>query len=378
MNILIHGASNVIAIGNARVLCLAGHRVVFSDTNKFARAFFSRYCTKRYLFKNPLSDRVGFAADLANCVEHEAIELIVPTTDQALLELAEAKDAIPDDVILPFPFDVSKLRYVSNKVNLPEICRVGGIKTPLTCSEKDYRKDNDRKPKIAPVVVKRAIGLAGVGFVRVEKLEMLDGVLAASRQKFPSDDLLIQEFIDGKVYGAGGVFDGQKLHRFYSYEYVRRHPSGSGSPTVCLQGHLTSIKAAMEKALAVLQWQGYCQMDFIVDSMSEEPCLVDINPVHWYTMPFSSSEELNSLFYYLGGGEHGHAGKTHAYTTICLSRELLRILASIVRREPVSGSRQDCREYLVGFRRADFFWDPFPLMLAPFFRLFRFVQRCRG
>lgn len=377
MNVLIYGASNVIAIGNARVLSRAGHRVILSGTSKLERAFFSIYCNRKYLFRNPLLDRTGFVADLVNCVEHEAIELIVPTTGQALLDLVAARDFLGDNVVVPFPLDDVKIKYVSNKENLPEICKTAGVRTPTTCGDKDISGNKIQQQMVAPVVLKRATGQAGEGFFKIERLYQLGSVLAKAKQVFPGDEFLVQKFIEGKVYGAGAVFDGQKLHSFYSYEYVKRYPSGGGSPTVCRLSPSQSIRTAMEKVLVALEWQGYCHMDFIVDQSSHEPYLIDINPVHWYTIPFSSSEDLNCLFYFVGEEGQGSAGDSRFYTTMCLTREFQRILVCGIRNGTATSSNgKSCCDYLAWLRKADFFFDPVPIVAVPILKLLRYACRC--
>lgn len=380
MNVLIYGASNAIAIGIARMLQGTGHIAVMADSENFSRAFFSRYCMKKYLVRDPLKDRAGFAADLARCIQDGAIELIVPTTDKALLDLVESKDVNLDNVMVTFPLDSKKVRTVFDKANLPELCRKAGVKTPVT-----VRVDNSFEiTKIdglnAPFAVKRSTGVAGEGFMRVEKRELLDQALTTARRKSPESDFLVQEYITGRVFGAGGVFDGQKLEHFYSYKFVRRYPGLCGTPTVCRQGSLDAIKTALEKVLTVLQWNGYCQMDFIVDEKSGQPYLIDINPVHWYSMPFSLSEELNCLSYYLGKDKQLPATKWYPddpYTTFSFSRELQRILSGGIFGESRSCDSMGYWRNFKYLRCTDFYWDPLPILLAPILKLSRFAKRSR-
>lgn len=378
MNVLIFGASNAIAIGIARMLQGTGHIAVMADSEKFSRAFFSRYCMKKYLFRDPLKDRSGFCDDLTCCIQSEAIALIVPTTDEALLDLVESKEVIPGNVMVTFPLNIDKIRYVFDKANLPELCEKAGVKTPATVRVDKSFEIAKMDGLEAPFAVKRSVGVAGEGFMRVEKRELLEKALTTARRKYPESDFLVQEYIAGRVFGAGGVFDGQKLEHFYSYKFVRRYPGLCGTPTVCRQGNLDVVKTAMEKVLTVLQWNGYCQMDFLVDEKSGQPFLIDINPVHWYSIPFSLSEELNCLSYYLGKDKRLPATKLYPddpYTTFSFSRELQRILSGGIFGE--SGSC-DSMSYWRNFkyiRCTDFYWDPLPILLAPILKLSRFTKR---
>lgn len=380
MNVLIYGASNAIAVVIARIVRDSGHIPVMADSEKYSRAFFSRYCMKKYLVRDPLKDRAGFADDLTCCIRNERITLVVPTTDEALLNLVELKEAIPGNVMVTFPREIDKIRYVFDKANLPELSEKAGVRTPATFRVGKGFEITKTGGLKAPFVLKRTIGVAGEGFRKVERQELLEQTLATLRKEFPESDFLIQEYIPGIVYGAGGVFDGEKIQHFYSYKFVRRHPGLCGSPTVCHQQHLESIKTALEKILAILQWNGYCQMDFIVDEKSWQPYLIDINPVHWYTMPFSSSFELSCLSYYLCADKQLQEEELYPaapYSTFSFSRELQRILSGGLFDESSSCIKKGYRRYFNYIRYADFYWDLLPVVLAPILKLLRFVKRSR-
>ena len=127
----------------------------------------------------------------------------------------------------------------------------------------------------------------------------------------------------------------------------------------------------MSKALEALQWEGFCQMDFIVEDKSQIPYLTDINPVHWYTVPYSLSEELNCLTYYINEGKEGEIKKNKPgglYATISLTRELQRIATGgiFIKSIPAGITYWQC---LRGLKYADFYWDPLPVLLVPFLNI---------
>ena len=376
MNVLICGAANVIAIGTARLLLQAGHRAVLADSNRLARAFHSKYCATKYLFRDPAVDLAGFEKDLAECLRKERIALVVPTTDQALLDLVAARGAIPESVACPFPLEADKIRLVLQKGNFAGIGEAAGIRTPRTLRHAEV-KGLDPDGLTPPWVIKRAVGMAGEGLAKVAKRSMLAPILTRTMQRYPGEELLLQEYIDGKVYGAGGLFDGQGLRRFYCYEYVNRLPRGCGPATRCLLQRINPVREAFAKVVAALDWRGYCQMDFVVDNETLEPCLVDINPVHWYTMPFSASPELNSLWGYLGDAQNASAGESmvEPYATVCLSRELQRLLAIVAGHADRPAESLGLFAHARAFRRSDFYWDPLPILLIPFLRLLDMARK---
>jgi len=355
MNVLLHGAANVIAIGTARIFQRAGHRVIHAGYDPFSRAFFSRFCRIKKILPDPGIDRAAYAEALARLIEEEAIALIVPTSDRDLLDLVASEDFIPDNVALPFPRELAMIRKVMDKGELPAICRVADVLTPQTWSlDAGVVIPPDT---VKPLVVKRRRGIAGEGFSRVDDPTLFGEIVERTRRLYPGEELLVQERVDGKVFGAGGIFVNGQIERFSAYEIVARHPAGYGTPTICCFTKGDDLREAMARVLSTVQWSGYCQMDFIVCEKTGEPYLVDINSVHWYTMPFSADPGLNTLFYYLGAQERP---ANRPYTTLCLSRELQRRLGG--------GAGKGWPKYL---HRSDFYWDPAPIVFAPLLRRLR-------
>lgn len=373
MNVLIYGAGNRISLSIAMFLSKSGSNAILADTGKYARAFFSRYCKKKYVFRGPDNDggTEAFISDLHDCIKQEGIELIVPTSDNALFHLISAKDSIPKGVKVLFPLDYEKISYVMNKKNIPSICARSGIDTIST-----YLLDNDFRisdiEKIGPpYALKLEYGISGDGFIKVDSLKKLEKELGRIRDRGLGKRYLLQKYISGPVYGAGGIFENNTLKHFFSYKYIRRYPPLAGVSTICVVDFQDSIKTAMTKVLITLQWEGFCQMDFIVEDKSRIPYLTDINPVHWYSVPDSLSEELNCLAYYINGGKKGELKKNKQegfYSTISLAGELQRIATGGVFRKsiPAGITYWQC---LQGLKYSDFYWDPLPLLLVPFLNI---------
>lgn len=379
MNVLIYGAGNRISLSIAIFLSKIGSHAILADTGKYARAFFSRYCKKKYVFRDPDDDGdiEGFISDLHDCIKQEGIELIVPTSDNALFHLISAKDSIPKDIKVLFPMDYEKISYVMNKKNIPFICARSGILTiPTYLLDNDFRISDIEKID-PPYALKLEYGVSGNGFIKVDSSKKLEKELERIRDRGLEKRYLLQKYISGPVYGAGGVFENNTLKHFFSYKYIRRYPPLAGVSTMCVVDFQNNIREAMSKALEALQWEGFCQMDFIVEDKSQIPYLADINPVHWYTVPDSLSEELNCLTYYVKGGKEGEIKKNKKegfYATLSLTRELQRIATGGVFRKsiPAGITYWGC---LRGLRYSDFYWDPLPLLLVPFLSIKKLMAR---
>lgn len=372
MNVLVYGAGNWIAISAARYLHKAGHNAILADTGNYFRGFYSRYCDKRYIFRDPDRDKGGFCSDLYDCIKREDVGLLLPTSDKALFDLIGIGENIFENVKVPVPLGHEKITYVTNKSNIPFICDRAGIGVVPTRLIGDDFNGVDLKDIPPPYVIKPVYGLSGEGVIVVENLEHLKERLEGIKSGGLGDRYLLQSFISGEVYGAGGIFEGKDLKHFYSYRYMRRYPLPGGQPTICLVDFRENIKDAISKVLSSLQWVGFCHMDFIIDEKTRIPYLTDINPIHWYSVPYSLSEEVNCLNHYLDErkGKNKGTDSPKYYATISIVRELQRIAGGAFWREkaPKDPGYWRC---LRSLKRSDFCWDPFPVILAPLLRLLR-------
>ena len=100
------------------------------------------------------------------------------------------------------------------------------------------------------------------------------------RYNMENGELFAQEFIpqDGSQYGAEVFRD--KMGRFVFTlidEKPRWFPLDGGSPTINVSIHNEEMKTIAEKLLTALNWHGYANIDFVVDSRDNQPKIIEIN-----------------------------------------------------------------------------------------------------
>lgn len=374
MNVLIYGAGNSIAISIARYLYQNGHRAILADSRKYVRAFYSKYCEKKYLFRNPDYDKEGFSADLKNCIQKEGVQLLLPTWDKGLFDLIDVKESIPRVVKVLCPMDYGKISYVVNKKNIPAISEKADIDVVPSFIIDEKLSMSDVESIAPPYALKLEYGVSGEGFKKADSLKDLEKKIKKIKSQGLQKKYLIQKYISGPVYGAGGIFENNELKRFFSYKYIRRHPCLAGNSTVRIVDLKDSIREAMSKVLKVLQWEGFCHMDFVISGENQRPYLLDINPVHWYSVPASVSRKFNCLSYYLDKSVSEGNVKNEdrdMYATISIIRECQRIATGGMFKKVKPSNDIGYQHYIKALRYSDFYWDPLPILLAPLLKLIR-------
>jgi predicted ATP-grasp superfamily ATP-dependent carboligase len=85
------------------------------------------------------------------------------------------------------------------------------------------------------------------------------------------------------------------------YRQLRDYPAAGGQATLRVSVRHEKAEAHFRRLLEELGWHGPCQGDFIVDSQTDVPYLIDINPRLWgsLTQAIASGVDFPYLIYRL-------------------------------------------------------------------------------
>jgi len=338
------------------------------------RAFYSRYCKKKYLFRDPCHNKEGFSDDLLNCIRQEGVGLILPTWDKGIFDLLGVKEIILGEVKILFPMNYEKVSYIMNKKNIPVISKMAGINVVPTWLVDENFSISDMAEISPPYAIKLEYGVSGEGFKKIGNLKELDREVEIIKSRGSEKKYIAQKFIGGPVFGVGGIVEKGELKRFYCYRYVKRYPPLAGNSTLRVVDFQNSLGETLCKVLKAIKWEGFCHMDFVICDEDQRPYLLDINPVHCYTVPDSASEALSCLSYYVDRKEAEESGRhdeKKMYATMSIIRECQRIMAGGLFGKGKPLNDIGYWHYIKALRFSDFYWDPLPLLLAPFLKLIR-------
>jgi hypothetical protein len=165
-----------------------------------------------------------------------------------------------------------EIEKVGDKKYLQEFARSLGIKVPKVLKEPEY-----------PMIVKLNIS-ENAPYKPVDRYKIIRSERElASAQPFirtHADNLIMQEYVDGKSVGVSMLLDGQsKLVDYIVHERLLEYPVTGGPSAACRSIVDTPLANTAYRLLRELGWKGIAMVEF------KGEALIEINPRFWGSMP---------------------------------------------------------------------------------------------
>ncbi|MEO0400142.1 MAG: ATP-grasp domain-containing protein [Pseudomonadota bacterium] len=332
------------ALELARALHEAGCRVVIADPSRWHLSKPSKAVAASFQVTGPAINADRFRADILSIVEKEAIDLVVPISEEALA-VAGLADRLPPTTRL-LCARLPTLERLHDKLHFIETATAAGLDAPQT-----YRADRDAAADLAlstETVVKPRTGCSGGGLAFLDK-----GAVPAPKQR--RDDFLIQQRIRGREISSlsfceNGVVRGNVLYEGRTF---------AGTVATAFR-RITDAPAAerwIERFVAACGYSGFIAFDFIIDEAGR-PWPLECNPRLTSGIHFMDPTTLAAAV--LGDApqrpiahkperdfQEGHTTLALAYGRIFRPREFLNRLRIIAGSRDVLWSSHDPLPFLL-------------------------------
>lgn len=272
------------ALAVVRSLAASGWRCVVGSAGGRSLASVSRYADAAVTLPDPGSDSGGFAKRVAEVVEQEAIDVIIPIAEPSLLAVLACRDTIA--AAIPFP-DLRTFEAICDKQRLLRTAAEVGIRVPRQIDlQEPSAGDNVRlRP---PFVLKphRSVCTAADGSrvkVGVSWAHTRDDLPAALTAYPPSAyPILLQECVMGPGVGVFVLLSDNETTASFAHRRIREKPP-SGGVSVVRQSEPMD-PALLEKSVALLRrhgWIGVAMVEYKLDDATGEPVLMEVNGRFW-------------------------------------------------------------------------------------------------
>lgn len=280
MNILVTNAKNRIAYNVVKNLAARGHQVYCADFVPRAMSNYSRYTKGHFLYPSPFSKQDEFIECLLAKIQELEIDVLFPVFEELFL-IARNKQRFLQHVKLAVP-DYSQILTAHNKDRWEPIASRLGIPVPETYSISKLQEDLSLLDKLTdPLLLKPKQGGGGWGIGEVSVEDLAAILTAGSYQGHDLDRYIVQQKIQGETICVAMVLSDGKLLGKTCYRQIREYPAFSGQATCRVSISNIAAEDSIEKLLEHLGWHGVCQVDFVVETQTGIPYLIDINPRFW-------------------------------------------------------------------------------------------------
>lgn len=259
----------------AKGLKKLGCHVTIICFSKLDLGFTTKYVDKRILLLGKEEDIHYQEKYVLKLIQEENFDLIIPMSDETAEYLSRNKKTILKfSAVAVNDYDI--FLKAANKNRTMQICQENKINCPKTY----FNIENmDFSILPFPLVVKPETGCGSIGFKIVDNIQRLQEVLCEYREK--NYKVCLQEYIpqDGSQYGAEVFRDKEGNFSFLVIdEKPRWFPLDGGSPTINISIHNKEMSDMCRKLLNVIDWNGYANIDFVVDKRDRKPKILEVNP----------------------------------------------------------------------------------------------------
>lgn len=320
--------------------------------NPGAVAFSSKYCDKRIVSDSTLDIFSGLCKN----------DLVMPILEDQVVELAKHRNTLPCTMAFPeYPI----LEQASNKKTVIERARELNIPCPNTFF---FRKTSADSPEFDtperiisfPAVIKPFRGHGGEGVSFINSMDQFQITYEKTIKKF--GPVMVQEKIPyNERYSVAVImnFD-HEIRSSCVLREIRYFPVDSG-PATCVETiRRPDLVLYAQEILQSFKFYGIAELDFVNDTRSNAPLLMEINPRFWGSLQGAISagvdfpHQLYTLF------KEGDIDKKDDYTSGVRTRNVIfndyRRLCSILEGDYDKNFKvASCRDFLQFYRDDAYF-----------------------
>jgi predicted ATP-grasp superfamily ATP-dependent carboligase len=257
----------------------AGHHTAVVCSSVFCEGYFSRYPDRKLVWPSPRSNPQGFRNSLLQYLQEEPVDFIIGVSDFSTRVLSENKHLVQKYAHCLIP-DHKIFDLATDKLKLMDFCMSHGIPCPKTYPIDLNEIDGSGLPLKFPVVLKPRRSVGSLGFAICRDFDEVVATLKRGELRYGK--FLIQEYIpskQGHQYQAVSFSDENGKARYVVVvKKTRFFPTsgGTGSATITVKDE--AIEKAACGLLEKIGWIGASDIDFIVDGLTGEAKVIEINP----------------------------------------------------------------------------------------------------
>ncbi|MCD6599817.1 MAG: ATP-grasp domain-containing protein [Dehalococcoidia bacterium] len=284
MSAIVTTASSIKALIITRSLGRKGIRVATGDKQRFALTSLSRYSTNSFLYPSPQETPTEFINSLIQFAKNNKHEVLIPTHSEDTYVIAKHKSELDPYIRVPL-YDYSSIMKAHNKGYTMQVAEELGMPIPKTLFIQNFDELHHQAEKIQfPAVIKLKTGTSSIGISYAHTNEELVTQYEDTVSRFnlaPEDYPLIQEYIPGDGYGVSLLFNHGELRAKFTHKRLREYPPSGGPSTYRLSVECPEMEEMAIKLLKYFHWHGVAMVEFKLDSRTNMPVLLEINPRFW-------------------------------------------------------------------------------------------------
>ncbi len=246
-----------------------------------------------FQYPDPLAAPEAFVEWLLEHARTRHYDLVIPVTERSLVVLSDRRERLTHiNIAMP---SAPSLEIALDKAQTLSLADEVGVTRPrgVTLEALD-ELDELKKSLKFPVVLKpaRSIGSAAGAASQLQVSYAFDAaeLEAGCMHALRFGPVLLQEFFSGVGVGIELIARRGKIG--YAFQHRRLHEvplTGGGSSLRKSEPVMPQLLEASERLIAALDWSGVAMVEFKMDPVTQQFCLMEINGRFWGSLPLAAA-----------------------------------------------------------------------------------------
>ena len=252
-----------------------------------AQASLSRHVRSSTLVNQATGEE--FTKLLLQTIHNKNIDVLLPIGSESVFEVAKNRDMFTEKVQFALPPQRS-LDLALNKSETLMHAQSIGIACPKSFICFSQTELEQLLPTLSlPLVIKSASELSKFGPHYLHTSEHVDNVLARVdlQDTILETPMIVQEIIKGPGVGFFALYQSGECKRAFMHQRIRESPSTGGSSWAAKGINRSDLFEAGKALLDSLAWHGPAMVEFKLDSATDHPTLMELNPKFWGSLDLS-------------------------------------------------------------------------------------------
>lgn len=286
--VLVTDAHRRIAVPIVRSLGKQGVKVIAGDSTRWCPSFYSKYCSKKYVYPDALKTPGLFIEWLISHAKKGVFDVLFPLTDLTMTSITQHLNELSKHMIVPVVDHATYMKAHDKfqSILIAQNCGISCPKTLLPDSPADIFTLTHQFS--GPVVIKPRMSSGARGIVYVKDKEKLYSKYQVVNAEYPRP--MLQEFIPsgGSTYGVEVLMNKKSEPRaVFVHRRIREYPVSGGPSTLRESVIRPDLVEMAVNLLKTMGWYGVAMVEFKVDPRNETPLFMEVNPRFWGSIALS-------------------------------------------------------------------------------------------
>ena len=373
---------NRVAYNVLRSLSSRGLEVAVGDENGLAMAKKSKFCHCRFSYPCFYNDPRAFIEYLKTIIQSLKPNVYLPLHEEIFIVAKYIDEFKGLNIKIPI-HDFITLKSVHKKDSFTEIALKLGLPVPRTIKPNStHELENiwNQLGSAGKVVIKSINSNSSKGIFYATSFKGLKTIFQSliddkklSVEQYP----IMQEYVSGAGYGVSMLFNHGQLRAKFIHKRLRAKIATGGTSTKRISTRNQLIEDYAEKLLTSLNWHGVAMVEFIVNEVTGQAWIIEVNPRFWGSLALAIQSGVDFPYLLYRMAIDGDVAPILKYKEGVTTRWLLGDILATISSVKATKSLRPIFQFF-DFRNEsydDFYWDDsWPFFIQGAYYLNKFIR----